>query len=1102
MNNIVTTSPNTNVIVVTSPGPAGQKGDRGDRGVPGTINSNSGLQITGSSVFSGSVDGDATIAVIGTTVITGSLTVSGSNTFINIGPARFTGSLGLLGNLSVNGTISGSGASLFNIPASSIVGLNLSRIALGNVTASVSTGSTIFNVASDGDSKFSINSAGQVSIPNTLNVQGQSILSNTAIVGTATLNGSNILTAATLASNRITDSNITASVSSTGKAFNVTNGATSLMSVDQQGAISGSAIRISSNTYDTLINTPNIALVGNATLNGQPITTAGDLTLNQIKSGVVTASVSTGPNAFVLESAGNALFKISSSGAISGSGANLYNIPASGIVGLNLSQIASSSYSASISDKFTVNTNSEITGTLIVTQGITSSFSGSFQGDGSGLVIPANSITGLNLSQIATGSVSASVNVGNTNFRVTSGSTALLALDSIGKLHVSKSINVGIPTSNQWETNLQGSYFNNFTSGSDVAEVLRFVAGLLSASAPDAAPNTKVYNTTGINASSDLSSGNPTGYVPQSTTTPEIIYLTSKGFASAGNLLYSGKTIYYQSGYSLTFRSTAGGTTTVSSSNNSELFGLGRLSSGNATQVNVSGSINWFYADNNSETVTEVSASQRLVSNNTFSTTNGITLARINTVNTAVIPPAFQDGLFSGIFSSGLFNGGRNLLNVSSSGWYHISSSISISSGSSPYTVPKITTTRVFYAPLTEVVNAIGTNTLGVGFAGYANLTAASRSLSGAPYLTSATWAVSSSVTGLFNPLFGTSTTLARIGNTGNVTLSHPSIGSYTASVTTGLINTSNTIYDSTGVTARAVSTVPFQTDIVRLTSSISLSIGTGTNIAQSSITPTTFTAVTYGRNKDATESTLSTLTIPYHTAGTFGQPAASGSLAYFGGGSTNTTLIEYFTSESFRRQISNSTTLTTQWNQESRLSFGNSGPLQVKPGFLVNPESSNGYWYPTSGYDGTHYKWYLREFNTGVSSNKTSLTIATLPATSADLVDFQSTTTGKIAIGIIFEYQLNNRGGSRVVMFDAVKGNGTYGGALNNLSTSAQYNPFSDNIDIVASFDSLTNSSGTLTLGLTNAILQRIDGSAPKIWLAIRYCGTPANALQRITIS
>ena len=190
MNNIVTTSPSTNVIVVTSPGPSGQKGDRGDRGLPGTINSNSGLNITGSSIFSGSADGAATIEVIGTTVITGSLTVSGSNTFINIGPAKFTGSLGVLGTLSVNGIISGSGAGLSNIPASGIVGLNLSRIALGTVTASVSTGSTLFNVASDGDSKFSINSAGQVNIPNTLNVQGQSILGNTAIVGTATLNGS------------------------------------------------------------------------------------------------------------------------------------------------------------------------------------------------------------------------------------------------------------------------------------------------------------------------------------------------------------------------------------------------------------------------------------------------------------------------------------------------------------------------------------------------------------------------------------------------------------------------------------------------------------------------------------------------------------------------------------------------------------------------------------------------------------------------------------------------------------------------------------------------------------------------------------------------
>jgi hypothetical protein len=1101
MNNIVTTSPNTNVIVVTSPGPSGQKGDRGDRGLPGTINSNSGLNITGSSIFSGSADGDPTLSVIGSAVITGSLTVSGSNTFINIGPAQFTGSTSILGTLAVNGIISGSGAGLTNIPASGIVGLNLNRIALGTVTASVSTGSTLFNVSSDNDSKFSINSAGQVNIPNILNVQGQTILGNTAIVGSATINNSPILTAATLASNRITDSNISASVSSTGKAFNVTNGPTSLMSVDQQGAISGSGLYVSGSAI--YVNGPTIRLYGNATLNDAAITTTATTTTDRIQSGTVTASVATLGNAFTLQDSGNTLFTISTTGILSGSGAKLYNIPASGIVGLNLSQIASGSVSASISPDrgFIVNANSEITGTLIVTQGITSSFSGSFQGDGSGLVIPASSITGLNLSQVATGSVSASVNVGNTNFQVISGSTSLMSLDSTGKLFLSRSVNIGTPPGiNKWESNLQGSYFNNFKSTDDASEILRFIAGLLSASAPDAAPNTREFGSTTANESNNLSTGNPSGYVPQSTTKSQIIYLTSKGFASSGNLLYSGKTIYYQNGYALSFESNPTSTTTVSSSNNPELFNLGRLSSGNATQVNVSGSINWFYSDNNSETVTEVSSSQRLISNNSFGTSNGITIGRINTANISVIPPAFQDGFFSGIFSSGLYNGGRNLLNVSASGWYHISSSISISSGSSPYTVPKTTSTRIFYAPVTEVVTAIGTNTLGVGYSGYTYLTATSRSLSGAPYLTAATWAVSSSVTGLFNPLYGNSTTLSRILTDGNVSIANPGIGTYTVSVTSGQINTGNAVYDSTGVTARNTSTVPFETDIIRLTGSISLSIGTGTNIAQASVTPTTFTAVTYGRNKDATESSLNTLTIPYHTAGTFGQPASSGSLAYFGGGSTNTTLIEYFTSESFRRQISNSTTLTTQWNQESRLSFGNSGPLQVKPGFLVNPESSNGYWYPTSGYDGTHYKWYMREFNTGAA--KTSLTITLSPATSADLVDFQNTNANKIAIGLIFEYQVNNKGASRVVMFDVIKGNGTYGGALNNLSTSAQYNPFSDNIDIVGDFDSISNLAGTITVGFTPGINQIINSSTTKIWLVIRYRGIPSNPLQRITIS
>ena len=89
------------------------------------------------------------------------------------------------------------------------------------------------------------------------------------------------------------------------------------------------------------------------------------------------------------------------SSSFSGSGANLYDIPASGIVGLNLSQISSGSVSASISP---------VTGLQVNTNVTAPSFSGSFSGSGANLSnIPASGIVGLNLSQIASGSYSASI---------------------------------------------------------------------------------------------------------------------------------------------------------------------------------------------------------------------------------------------------------------------------------------------------------------------------------------------------------------------------------------------------------------------------------------------------------------------------------------------------------------------------------------------------------------------------------------------------------------------------------------------------------------------------------------------------------------------
>ena len=78
----------------------------------------------------------------------------------------------------------------------------------------------------------------------------------------------------------------------------------------------------------------------------------------------------------------------------------------------------------------------QVTGSLIVSAGVSGSFSGSFEGDGSGLTgIPSSAITGLQLFQISSGSVSASVDVGAGDiFTVISSSNQLFRLDSNGTL--------------------------------------------------------------------------------------------------------------------------------------------------------------------------------------------------------------------------------------------------------------------------------------------------------------------------------------------------------------------------------------------------------------------------------------------------------------------------------------------------------------------------------------------------------------------------------------------------------------------------------------------------------------------------------------------
>jgi len=677
------------------------------------------------------------------------------------------------------------------------------------------------------------------------------------------------------------------------------------------------------------------------------------------------------------------------------------------------------------------------------------------------------------------------------NLQITgSGDTALDVSQSI-KAH---NINVGVPTSNDWQSNLNGSYFNNFTKDTDVSEVLRFVAGLLSSSAANPTANTKTYSSISENKSNTGTGTAPAGYIPNDNDIADLTYLIEEGFASVGGTLFPGKTIYNNTGYSINYSSVAGGSTSVQSSADAQLFGLGSLNSGAASEFQVKGTHSFRFNNNNSGTQTETSSSVVTLSNSSFATSNGLKIAKIETVNPAVIPAAFQDGKFSNIFSQNIMGWTTEAnTSVSASGTYLLTTTVGIKTGSQASFVSKEASETIFWAPVSNIDSNIGSNSLASSGEVVTPLTLTSSSLSGAPYISGGTWKLVATASGVFEPMYSANTSVVdvTIGSTSGYSIANTA-GNDTLSTNGGTIQTSGMVTSADGTTARN-SGVPHRTDLVEVDATYTIS-GTGDTITESGFSDTSFTLTTKAKNRAGSQSTLDTKTVPLHTAGTFGQPNASGSMGYFGGGTASSTLVERFTNETYRRVISTSTALTNAWSSATTLTNGDGEDLQVKPGYLVNHESTNGYWYDDSSYNAAHYKWYVREFDTNATNNKGTLTIDMNPNSSADFVNFDSTAANKIAVGVMF-------GSTASTIFDAVKGNQSYGGSLNSQSTGAT-NPFSDSIDVKGDFSSISNSNGTLTLGLNNAGGQTINASNDKVWLVIRYKGTPSQTLEQITVS
>ncbi len=705
---------------------------------------------------------------------------------------------------------------------------------------------------------------------------------------------------------------------------------------------------------------------------------------------------------------------------------------------------------------------------------------------------------------------------------VVTGSTVTVDLgaSSASTAIYTSNIQNGYPTSNRWEDSLDGSYFNNFDNTSHVSEVLRFMAGVLSHSldVADAAANTKTFASVDTNETSLGSTDSVDGYLPQSydSTNATMRYLVTKNWVAEGGTIFSGISTYHDNGptYYVDFDSNSGGSSAVSSSADSELFGLGGLTSGAATEFKARVIVTQSFSAtgsvvNPSSSYTFTTQSYLDLSTTSFGTSNGLTLAKIETSQPAVIPAAYQDGKFadiggttlSGSLSRKYGASATDFTSVSASGYYNFHGlKVGMATGSGNYQFVDGTTTNNFWAPIDQISSDIGTNSLAIAHPTQSYLTATSRSLSGVPYLNAATYHLSASIRGLFHPMYVASTTIVD-DSIGGESLSNVSIaGSGIDDVSTsgGTISTANAIFASDSGSVRATSAVPTRTDIVKFNATYTLS-GTGTNIQQaggdfgSSVSDENWTVGVRGRNRSNSRSTIATYTYLFHSGSTFNQPATSGSMAYYGradgydgGALTGTT--ETFSGESFRIALDND---VVGFNGSTFVSGSRVGEqdLQVKPGYLVDPGGSYRYWYPNN-YGSSSYKYYIRRFQT--SGTKTSMTVNLNNNT---LVNWKATTSDSVACTVLFKSSASGSGAtselSRARIYDPSE---TTANAISSSvahQTDFHLNPFTDAIDLYGNTGGSV-ASATYTVPMRNSDGMYLDDNDNELYVIVRYTGNP----------
>ena len=574
-----------------------------------------------------------------------------------------------------------------------------------------------------------------------------------------------------------------------------------------------------------------------------------------------------------------------------------------------------------------------------------------------------------------------------------------------------------------------------------------------------------------------------------------------------------------------TITANAGGSSAIFS--NSNFFGLGGLTNGGATPYTVKIAASSSFSDNYSDSTPDKNSTFHTASFidytiSSFGTSNGLVLAKIETNQPAVIPAAFQDGDFNnvvGAISGRYYTGGSaNENNISASGYYAIHDvRAGLKSGSMSnfqYKDGSDSTTR-FYLYTgdlpTDITDGAPTPSISKDFI-RTSFSATSRSLSGAPYLLTTTYGFtySARATNCFDPCYGfNSTPLINSNPTdtwdsvGSTNLSNTSVSVTNSGVqSTG---TSTYVISSDFSTKRTSNSIPHITDVSVASSSFTFSLDSNsTNVVSARSTQEdlnySLTFRTTARNWKNSNTTSTTSATNLYTASLFGQPSSSGSMAIYSraqGYDANTLAdsTETFTGEDFRIVLADNvqafngayfTTDSYKTNDNGDAVLGNFD-LQVKPGFLVDPGGTRGYWFPTNFGSGT-YKYYIRRFQKTSSGTKTSMTLNL----GTSLVAWNSTSNGVSAV-ILFESSGNGSGNNvalgRARIYDPTAT--TSNVIETNISNDNHKNPFSTAIDLYGNTGGSVGGT-TYTIPIRNADGMYLDNSDNQLYVLVRYKGDP----------